>query len=113
MWFIFPITLALAKSDIGQYYEIGRLDEARAFLAHKALGDKFRTCVAAMLANSDKSALDMLGKKEKWKFQASVTLFHHVTDDPALKADLKAYLDHFYDGRPCRSTSKYLAGITG
>ena len=113
MWFIFPIAPGLAKSDIGQYYEIDSLDEARAFLAHEELGDNFRRCVSAMLAHSGKSAPDILGKKDKWKFQASVTLFHHVADDPALKANLKACLDLFYDGRPCRSTSKYLAGIAG
>lgn len=112
MWFIFPIAPGLAKSDIGQYYEISGLDEACAFLAHPELGDNFRRCVAVMVAHSGKSVLDILGKKDKWKFQASVTLFHHVTNDPALKADLKACLDNFYDGRPCISTSKYLASIT-
>ena len=56
IWFIFPIAEGLAKSEIAQYYEIGSLSEARAFLEHEQLGANFKKCVKAMLANKDRSA---------------------------------------------------------
>ena len=113
MWFIFPIAEGLGKSEVAQYYAIGSLNEARAFLAHEVLGENYRKCIKAMLRNRDKSPLAILGKVDKWKFQASVTLFHHVTDDPSLKSQLQECLDHFYDGRRCKSTKRYLSAISG
>jgi uncharacterized protein (DUF1810 family) len=111
IWFVFPIAEGLAKSEIAQYYEVGNLSEARAFLEHEQLGTNFRKCIKAMLANTHKPALDILGKKDTWKFQASVTLFHHVCNEPTLKAELLRCLEYFYDGQKCKSTQKYLKNL--
>ena len=104
MWFIFSIAGSLGKSNMAQYYGINSADEARAFIIHPLLGSNFRECIEAMLNNTDKTATDILGKINAWKFQASVTLFMNVATDAELNVNLKNCLSNFYSGRPCKST---------
>ena len=89
MWFIFLIAGSLGKSNMAQYYGINSADEARAFIIHPLLGSNFRECIEAMLNNTDKTATDILGKINAWKFQASVTLFMNVATDAELNVNLK------------------------
>ena len=108
MWYIFPIASGLGKSDMAQYYGIESTEEAFAFINHKELGSNYRKCIKAMLNNNDKTAVEVLGKIDAWKFQASVTLFMNVATDTELNVDLENCLENFYCGRPCKSTMALL-----
>ncbi|ACS44144.1 conserved hypothetical protein (plasmid) [Methylorubrum extorquens AM1] len=50
MWFIFPQLAGLGMSAMAQHYAISGLDEARAYLQHPVLGERLRTCTAAVNA---------------------------------------------------------------
>jgi uncharacterized protein (DUF1810 family) len=50
IWFIFPQIAGLGHSPMSQRFAISSLDEARAYLAHPALGPRLRECVTALLA---------------------------------------------------------------
>ena len=110
IWFIFPIAPGLAKSSVSQYYELSNLEEAKAFIEHAYLGTNYNQCLKAVLSHKDKKAEEIFGR-DKWKFQASITLFNHVTSDHSIKKNLKECLDHFFNGHLCKSTSKYLQSI--
>lgn len=109
MWFIFPIAAGLGKSDMSQYYGLDGPEEVIAFIDHPVLGANYRRCIRAMLKQSDTTALTILGRKEVWKFQASITLFMKFTDDEILKKDLKKCLKTFYFNNLCKSTTTLLS----
>jgi len=48
MWFIFPQLAGLGRSETAQRYGIGSLNEARAYLAHPVLGNRYLECVEAL-----------------------------------------------------------------
>ena len=51
IWFVFPQIAGLGSSPMSQAYAIRSLDEARAYLAHPALGPRLRESSEALLAN--------------------------------------------------------------
>jgi uncharacterized protein (DUF1810 family) len=75
MWFIFPQLAGLGRSAIAQRYGIGSLNEARAYLAHPTLGNRYIECVEALqdLPLSDPKAV--LGAIDATKLLSSLTLF--------------------------------------
>ena len=44
MWFVFPQLAGLGRSSTARFYGIGSIDEARAYLAHPALGPRLDLC---------------------------------------------------------------------
>ena len=50
MWFIFPQSAELGRSETAKYYGLSGEEEARAYLAHPLLGPRYRECVAAVRA---------------------------------------------------------------
>ena len=95
MWFIFPQFAGLGRSPTAQYYAIRSLHEARAFLAHPILGDRYRQCVDALLGWSGrKDATEILGEVDALKLRSSLTLFENASGDP----QFSQALDSFYDG---------------
>lgn len=75
MWFIFPQLAGLGRSETAQRYGIGSLNEARAYLAHPVLGNRYLECVEALqdLPLSDPKAV--LGSIDAKKLHSSLTLF--------------------------------------
>ena len=110
IWFIFPIAPGLAKSSVSRYYELSNLAEAKAFIEHAYLGKNYNQCLKAILKHKYKKAEKIFGQ-DKWKFQASITIFSQVASDPSIKKNLKDCLEHFFKGHLCKSTSKYLESI--
>ena len=110
IWFIFPQIAGLGASAMSQRYAIGSLAEARAYLAHPALGPRLRAAAAALLAApQDRSALDILGEIDATKVRSSMTLFHRAEpDDPVFPA----VLERFYAGRPDPATDAILDSAT-
>lgn len=95
MWFVFPQIAGLGSSPMAQRYAVGSLDEARAYLAHPVLGPRLRECVAAMNAQSGRTAREILGRPDDMKFRSCLTLFAEATPD---NADFRAALAKYYGG---------------
>lgn len=95
MWFIFPQLAGLGSSAMAQHYAISGLDEARAYLRHPVLGERLRTCTAAVNAVSGRTAHQIFGSPDDMKFRSSMTLFGRA--DPATTAFRQA-LARFYGG---------------
>lgn len=75
IWYIFPQLAGLGRSRMAQYYAIGLLAEAQAYLAHPLLGPRYIACVEAMqdLPLSDPEAV--FGSLDARKVHSSLTLF--------------------------------------
>jgi uncharacterized protein (DUF1810 family) len=97
MWFVFPQCKGLGASSMAQFYGIGSLDEARAYLAHAVLGPRLRECCALMLAVPAKSAHAILGSPDDLKFRSCLTLFSLAAPQEAVFSDCLA---RFYGGEP-------------
>jgi len=104
MWFVFPQLRGLGRSATAQHYGIGSLDEARAYLAHPALGPRLLETTAAVLA-APGSAEAVLGTIDALKLRSSMTLFAAAADDPA---PFQAVLDRWFDGAPDQATIEML-----
>ena len=105
MWFIFPQVAGLGLSSTAQFYAIGSLDEARAYLAHPVLGPRLRDCTATVNALEGRSANEIFGFPDDLKFRSSMTLFRAAApDEPAFGAALARY----FEGEPDPRTLEIL-----
>jgi uncharacterized protein (DUF1810 family) len=105
MWFIFPQLAGLGLSTIAQRYAISGLDEARAYLQHPVLGERLRTCTAAVNTVTDRTAHQVFGSPDDMKFRSSMTLFGRA--EPAEPA-FRTALDQYFDGQEDQRTLKKL-----
>jgi uncharacterized protein (DUF1810 family) len=79
MWFVFPQLAGLGRSPTAEFYGIGTLAEARAYLEHPLLGRRLRDCVEALLHWAGRrSAEQVLGPIDALKLKSSMTLFDAV-----------------------------------
>lgn len=76
---------------------ISGLDEARAYLRHPVLGERLRTCTAAVNAVTGRTAHQVFGAPDDMKFRSSMTLFGRA--DPAFKDALARYYGGVEDPR--------------
>jgi len=92
MWYVFPQIAGLGSSAMAQTYAIGSLAEAKAYLAHPLLGPRLRECVAAVNAVSGRTAHEIFGSPDDFKFRSSLTLFAEAApDQPLFGQALAAY----------------------
>lgn len=76
MWFIFPQLRGLGRSATAEFYGIGSLDEARAYLAHPVLGPRLVECSRIVAETTRATSLRALfGTPDDLKFCSSMTLF--------------------------------------
>jgi uncharacterized protein (DUF1810 family) len=75
MWFVFPQLKGLGRSPTAQFYGIGSLDEARAYLAHRVLGPRLEAAARAALEAPAASLHALFGSPDDMKFVSSMTLF--------------------------------------
>jgi len=75
MWFVFPQLRGLGHSPAAQFYGIGSLQEARAYLRHPALGPRLDQCVRTTMTIRGRSLHDIFGSPDDLKFRSSMTLF--------------------------------------
>jgi uncharacterized protein (DUF1810 family) len=95
MWFVFPQIAGLGHSATARRYAIESLDEARAYLAHPALGPRLREATAALLATRAPGAHEVFGGIDAVKLRSSMTLFERA--DPQ-EAAFGAVLDRWFAG---------------
>jgi uncharacterized protein (DUF1810 family) len=95
IWFVLPHLAGLGSSAMARRYAIADLSEAQSYLRHPLLGARLRTCVAAVLEHSDRTAHEIFGSPDDLKFCSCLTLFELA--DPA-EPLFRSALDTFYDG---------------
>ena len=81
MWFVFPQLAGLGRSGTAQYYALGSLEEAKAYLTDPALGARLIECTALVNAVRDSSARDIFGVPDDMKFHSCMTLFALAAPD--------------------------------
>lgn len=96
MWFIFPQIRGLGSSETSRYFAISGREEAKAYLDHLVLGPRLRECTRLVISIPDQSIDQILGYPDNLKFQSSMTLFAHASQEN------KIFLDALY---------KYFGGI--
>ncbi|HEX2558835.1 DUF1810 domain-containing protein [Phenylobacterium sp.] len=107
IWFVFPQIAGLGFSQTSQFYAIGSLDEARAYLDHPILGPRLGACVATVLNHRGRSAREIFGTPDDMKFCSSMTLFAHAAPDEPL---FRQALEAFFAGERDPLTLQRLAG---
>lgn len=97
MWFIFPQFRGLGISPTAQFYGIGSLGEAHAYLDHPTLGPRLRLATGAVMEIEGSSLHAIFGSPDDMKFRSSMTLFSVASTD----ADnpFRQALDRWCDGR--------------
>jgi len=98
MWFIFPQLAGLGSSMRANYYGLTDVGQAERYLADSILGNRLRHCVRAMQPHRDKSARDILGTPDNWKFKSCLTLFEIAAADDDDRELFWAALQQFYAG---------------
>lgn len=97
MWFVFPQVKGLGFSSSSEYFGIGSLAEARAFLDHPVLGARLVECTEALLAHEDRSATSIMGSPDDLKLRSSLTLFSLVEPQGSV---FHRGLERFFEGQP-------------
>jgi len=108
MWFIFPQLTGLGHSAMAQRYAIHNLDQAKRYLADPILGTRLRHDVRLMMRHKGKSALDILGSPDDFKFRSCLTLFGQAASDNSDRMLFAEALDQFYGGEPDPRTLELL-----
>jgi uncharacterized protein (DUF1810 family) len=105
IWFVLPQLRGLGRSQMARDYGIANRAEAARYLAHPVLGPRLIECVNAMLAHSDRSAVEILGSTDAMKFRSCLTLFADVAPTEPVFAQA---LSVFYEGEPDDETLRLL-----
>nr|WP_227470395.1 DUF1810 domain-containing protein [Massilia sp. YMA4] len=110
MWFIFPQLRGLGRSERSEFYGIGSLAEARAYLADVVLGERLYECTELVNGHAGRPIETILGAVDAQKFHSSMTLFSRATHD---NAPFKRALELFFGGRPDEATLELLQATAG
>ena len=108
MWFVFPQLSGLGYSPMAQRYAIRNIDQAKRYLADPILGNRLRHDVRLMLSHKGKSALEILGSPDDFKFRSCLTLFFEAASDKSDRSLFAETLKQFYNGEPDPRTLKLL-----
>ena len=107
IWFIFPQVSGLGQSSMSRHYGITSIDEARAYLAHPALGPRLREAAGIVLGIPGRTAEEIFGSLDAKKVRSSMTLFHRAAPNEAV---FRQVLDRFYRGEVDDATDAILRG---
>ena len=100
IWFIFPQMKGLGHSSTSEFYGIGSLEEARAYLRHPVLGPRLQECTLLVNAIEKRPIEQILGFPDDLKFRSSMTLFAHAAPENTIFSDaLKKYFNSETDPR--------------
>jgi len=84
IWFIFPQMKGLGHSSQSEYYGIGSLEEAAAYLRHPVLGPRLRQCTRLVTQVKGRPISRILGSPDDLKFRSAMTLFARAAEEAAL-----------------------------
>jgi uncharacterized protein (DUF1810 family) len=105
MWFIFPQLAGLRSSEMAERYAIASLDEARAYLAHPALGTRLIEVVEAALGVNSSSARAVFGTPDDLKLRSCATLFAAASPPGS---GFERLLEKYYRGEKDEKTLRLL-----
>jgi uncharacterized protein (DUF1810 family) len=105
IWFIFPQLKALGRSTIAKNFGIESRAEALAYWQHPVLGKRLTECTELVLAVDDKTAHEIFGSPDDFKFCSCMTLFAQVAPEEPLFGQA---LERFYGGQPDENTLELL-----
>lgn len=109
IWFVFPQLRALGRSPTANFYGIGSIDEARAYLRHPVLAERLARVVDAVLGVSDRSAHEIFGSPDDLKFRSSMTLFSEAAGEEDGER-FRLAVQRFFAGERDRRTLELLGG---
>jgi uncharacterized protein (DUF1810 family) len=75
IWFIFHQAKGLGRSAMSEFYGLGSVDEACAYLAHPVLGPRLMECVDLVLLHDGRTLEEILGPLDAMKFRSCLSLF--------------------------------------
>ncbi|MBL8882490.1 MAG: DUF1810 domain-containing protein [Hyphomicrobium sp.] len=96
IWFIFPQMKGLGLSSNAEFFGIGSLQEAEAYLAHPILGPRLLDATRLMLAIEGRTLREILGTPDDMKFRSSMTLFEKACPAPCV---FREALEKFCGGK--------------
>ena len=99
LWYIFPQIDGLGHSAMSRRYAIRSLDEARAYLDHPLLGQRYRECVGALQDLTGTTAEQVFGTVDAAKLRSSLTLFQATGNEPLFGAALERWFGGNRDAR--------------
>ena len=95
MWFVFPQVAGLGRSETARRYAVSGMPEARAYLAHPALGPRLRECAGILAGLAATDATAVLGAVDAQKLRSSMTLFARAEPHEPVFQDV---LDRYFGG---------------
>ena len=101
IWFVFPQIRGLGYSATAERYAIASRDEAAAYAAHDVLGPRLRQCTQLVLDVEGRSAAEVFGHPDDWKFRSSMTLFTACAEDGTI---FRSALEKYFAGAPDQRT---------
>ena len=105
IWYIFPQIKGLGHSDYSEYYGIGSLEEATAYLRHEVLGKRLKEISNILLQLEGKTINEIFEGIDATKVRSSMTLFDLVAPD-----DIFAHvLEKYFGGQRCELTLEHFA----
>ncbi len=75
-------------------FALASAEEARAFLAHPLLGQRYRELVSKIVPLLIRSPTQVFGEDGAYTLNSSLALFSGVSDDPAIDTILHVWFDH-------------------
>ena len=97
IWYVFPQLAGLGSSATANRYAISSVWEAKAYLRHPILGERYRDCVSILLGLRGTSAKRIFGVDDV-KVKSSLTLFHRADpNDPLFNTALTVYFNGTVD----------------
>jgi len=96
IWFIFPQMKGLGHSAQSEYYGIGSLEEAMAYLQHPVLGPRLTECTRLVNRVEKRPIQRILSYPDDLKFCSSMTLFARAAEDAAV---FNEALKKFFGGK--------------
>lgn len=95
MWYVFPQMRGLGQSDMSDYFGIGSLDEAKAYLADPVLGARLAGISGALLGQQERDPMKIFGYPDGLKLRSCMTLFSEAGGESSV---YRQVLDAFYHG---------------
>lgn len=99
IWFIFPQMKGLGHSSQANFYGIGSLEEAVAYLRHPVLGPRLGRCARLVTLVERRTIREILGSPDDLKFRSSMTLFARAAEDAGVApTDFNDALKKYFNG---------------
>lgn len=98
MWYVFPQLRGLGSSRMSDFYGIGSIEEAKAYVNDEVLGARLVEITDALLAR-DLPVAEMFGRTDSLKLRSCTTLFGFVSENPIFQSVIDKCFGGDLDGR--------------